>query len=289
MNVSIKLKNTLFIIVGSAFFAFGLINFNIKNKLAEGGITGITLILYNLFHIDPAISNIVINIPLFLLSWKYLGKSGFIYTLIGTVGLSFFLYVFQHFLPFNIPLSGDMTLAALFAGVSIGSGLGIIFKYGGTTGGSDIVARILFKYIGWNIGKTMFLIDALVITASLIYLNFVQAMYTLVAVFVASRVIDFIQKGAYAAKAAMIISQKNDEISKVIIKNLDRSVTILNGKGGYTGQQMGVLYCVVSQSEIFRLKNLVNQIDPHAFVSIHDVYEVFGEGFTLDSDKKPIN
>lgn len=288
MLFKLKLKNILFILLGSAIFAFGLVNFNIKNQLAEGGITGITLILYNLFHIDPAISNLVLNIPLFIIGWRLMGRNEFIYTLIGTGALSLFLALFQHVFTFNFTLSHDLTLAALFAGVSVGAGLGIIFKYGGTTGGSDIIARLAHSHFGASIGRTMFMIDAAVIIASLIYLDYRQAMYTLVGVFVAARVIDFIQKGANAAKAATIISKDNPAVAKKIIEVLDRGATIMPGRGGYSGNGVDVLYCVVGQNEIFRLKNIITSIDPHAFVAVNDVHEVLGEGFTLDENKNPI-
>ncbi|GGH78902.1 uncharacterized membrane-anchored protein YitT (DUF2179 family) [Pullulanibacillus pueri] len=288
MVFKIRIKNILFMLLGSAIFAFGLVNFNIKNNLAEGGVTGITLILYNLFHIDPGLSNLIINIPLFIIGWRLLGRTVFIYSVIGTASLSLFLWIFQYFITFSFTLQNDMTLAALFAGITIGTGLGIIFRYGGTTGGTDIIARLTFRYLGWPIGKTMFAIDACVIVLSLIYLDYRQAMYTLVAVFVGSRVIDFIQKGAYAANAAMIISKKNQEIAKEIIEKLDRTATLLTGKGGYTGAEIDALYCVVSRSEIFRLKNIIKSIDPHAFVAVNDIHDVLGEGFTLDENKKPL-
>ncbi|WP_439951331.1 YitT family protein [Caenibacillus caldisaponilyticus] len=275
-------------VLGSAIFAFGLVNFNMRNHLAEGGVTGITLILYNLFHIDPGVSNLVLNIPLFIIGWRMLGRNVFIYTILSTACLSVFLWIFQYVIPFSFSLRHDMTLAALFAGVTIGTGLGIIFRYGGTTGGTDIIARLAFRYWGWQMGKTLFAIDACVITLSLVYLDYREAMYTLVAVFVGARVIDFIQNGAYAANAAMIISKKNSEIAKKIIEELDRSATIIPGKGGFTGQEIDVLYCVVSRSEIFRLKNIIQSVDPHAFVAVHDIHDVLGEGFTLDENKKPL-
>ena len=275
-------------LVGAAIFAFGLVNFNIKNHLAEGGVTGITLIFYNLFKIDPGISNLVINIPIFIIGWRLLSRNVFIYSVIGTVSVSLFLWIFEYLITFHFTLKNDMTLAALFAGVTIGAGLGIIFRYGGTTGGTDIIARVTFKYWGWPIGKTMFAIDAVVIILSLIYLNYRQAMYTLVAVFVASRVIDFIQKGASVANATMIMSKHNEQIAMEIIEKLDRTVTRLSGKGGYTGEEIDALYCVVSRSEIFRLKNIIKGVDPHAFVAVHDIHDVLGEGFTLDENKKPL-
>lgn len=289
MPFSIKPKNVFFNLLGAAIFAFGLVNFNIQNHLAEGGVTGITLILFNLFHIDPGLSNLILNIPLFFIGWRLLGRNVFVYTLISTGALSFFLWVFQYWLTFHFPLENDMTLAALFAGVFVGTGLGIIFRYGGTTGGSDIIARVAHRYAGWTIGKTMFLIDAAVIALSLIYLDYRQAMYTLVAVFVGARVIDFIQTGAYAANALMIISPEAEAIAKKIFNELNRSVTLLNGKGGFSQAPFDVLYCVVSRSELFRLKALVQSVDPHAFVTVHEIHDVLGEGFTLDENKRPLH
>ncbi|BCB04515.1 YitT family protein [Bacillus sp. KH172YL63] len=287
--LGLRLKNILFILLGSAIFAFGLVHFNMQNKLAEGGFTGITLIFYFLFDIDPSYSNLALNIPLFFLGWKLLGKRAFYYTVIGTVALSVFLWIFQRF-QMTINLEGDLFLAALFAGVFIGIGLGIIFRYGGTTGGVDIIARLAHKYIGWSMGKTMFMFDAVVIGASLVtYLEYREAMYTLVAVFVAARVIDFMQEGAYSARGAMIISESNEEIADAINEKMDRGVTVLRGHGSFTKQEREVLYCVVGKNEIVRLKNIITSVDPHAFVSVTVVHDVLGEGFTLDADKNPLH
>ncbi len=260
-----------------------------ENNLSEGGFTGITLLLYFLFDISPAISNIVLNIPMFFIGWKLLGRITFFYTLIGTIAVSLFLWVFQTKFKLSIPLHEDLTLVALFAGTFIGIGLGIIFRVGGTTGGVDIIARLGRKYLGWSIGKTMLIFDATVIAASLIYLNYREAMYTLVAVFIGTRVIDFIQEGAYKARGAMIISEKSDEISKKISEEMERGVTILNGRGSYTGLEKDVLYCVISRNELIRLHTLIKNIDPVAFVAVTDVHEVLGEGFTLDENKRPIH
>lgn len=286
--LQIKLKNLFFILLGACIFSFGLVHFNMQNNLAEGGFTGITLLLYFLFRIDPSVSNLALNIPIFFIGWKLLGRTTFIYTLFGTIAVSIFLWIFQRH-QFQIPLHEDLTLAALFAGVFLGIGLGIIFRYGGTTGGVDIIARLVRKYFGFSMGKTMFLFDAFVITLSLItYLSYREAMYTLVAVFIATRVIDFIQEGAYRAKAAMIISDKNEAIAEKILKEMDRGVTILKGQGSFTKQNRDILYCVVAKNEFVRLKQVIISVDPHAFVAVNDVHDVLGEGFTLDENKNPI-
>ncbi|KYD27870.1 YitT family protein [Parageobacillus toebii NBRC 107807] len=287
MIFGLKIKNIIFILLGAAIFAFGLVHFNMQNNLAEGGFTGITLLLYFLFDMDPSITNLALNIPLFFIGWKLLGRNSFLYTIIGTVGLSLFLWIFQRY-AIHMPLKHDMTLAALFAGVFIGVGLGIIFRYGGTTGGVDIIARLVHKYKGISMGKTMFTFDAAVITLSLLYLSYREAMYTLVAVFIAARVIDFMQEGGYAAKGATIISEKSEEIASKILTEMDRGVTILKGRGSYTKRDRDVLYCVVAKNELPRLKNVIISVDPHAFVAVTDVHDVLGEGFTLDERKQPL-
>jgi uncharacterized membrane-anchored protein YitT (DUF2179 family) len=288
MIFGLKLKNVLFILIGTAIMSFGLVNFNMQNKLAEGGFTGITLLLYFMFKWDPSYTNLILNIPLFFIGWKLLGRNAFIYTLLGTVGLSVFLWIFQRF-PIDMPLKDDLLLAALFAGVFLGIGLGIIFRYGGTTGGVDIIARLVQKYAGWSMGRTMFIFDIGVIGISVLtYLNYKEAMYTLVAVFIGARVIDFIQEGAYTARGAMIVSDRNDDIAKKIMEEMDRGVTVLKGYGSFTKIEREVLYCVVAKNEIVRLKNLITSVDPHAFVSVTVVHDVHGEGFTLDENKKPI-
>lgn len=289
MIFNLKLKNILFILAGSAIMAFGLVHFNMQNQLAEGGFTGITLLIYNLTGLSPSISNILLNLPLFLIGYKLLGKKTFIYTIIGTVGLSIFIAIFEKY-QLHIPLKNDLMLAALFAGVFIGVGLGIIFRYGGTTGGVDIIARLVFKYKGYSMGKTMFIFDFCVITLSLAtYLNYKEAMYTLVLVFIGSRVIDFIQEGAYAARGAFIISESNQEIAKKINEEMERGVTFLKGYGSFSKLEKEVIYCVVGKNEIVRLKNLITSVDPHAFVTVSVVHDVLGEGFTLDEDKKPLD
>lgn len=288
MLKELKLKNILFIIIGACIFSFGLVHFNMQNKLAEGGFTGITLLLYFLFHWDPSITNLLLNIPLFFIGWKLLGRNVFLYTLIGTLSVSLFLWIFQRY-QIHMPLNEDLTLAALFAGVFLGIGLGTIFRFGGTTGGVDIIARLSLKYFGWSMGKTMFIFDAFVIILSLLfYLSYQQAMYTLVAVFVGARVIDFMQEGAYAARGAFIISEKNDDISNKIINEMERGVTVLKGHGSFTKKEREVLYCVVAKNEIVKLKNVIMSVDPHAFVSVTVVHDVIGEGFTLDENKEPL-
>ncbi|KMZ41184.1 MULTISPECIES: YitT family protein [Bacillales] len=284
--MKIRLDSIIAIIIGSAIMGFGINAFNIPNHLAEGGITGISILIKLLVPVvDQGIVFFVLNVPLFFLGWKILGRTSFFYTILGTVSLSVFLSLFDGVLP--LPMK-DRLLASLYAGVAVGVGLGIIFRYGGTTGGVDIIARLLQKYMGISMGRTLFFGDILVIGASLVYLNLESAMYTLVVVFIAARVIDFFQDGAYAGKALTIISNEADSISKHIL-DVGRGVTLLAGKGAYSGEEKKVIYVVVSRNEVMRFKTIVQEIDPHAFVIVNDVHEVLGEGFTLDENKKPIH
>lgn len=289
MGLGLKLKNIIMIIIGSAIYSYGFVHFNMQNELGEGGFAGITLILFFVFKWDVALMNLLLNIPMFIIGWKLLGRKVFAYTIIGTIAVSIFLKVFQIY-EVQIGLQDDMFLVSLFAGVFVGVGLGIIFRFGGTTGGVDIIARLGQKYLGWSMGKTMFMFDACVILLSwLTFLDIRSVMYTLVAVFVGARVIDFVQEGGYAARGAFIISEHQDAIANRIINEMDRGVTVLKGYGHYTKKEREILYCVIAKNEIIRLKSIITAVDPHAFVSVTETNDVMGEGFTLDDEKRPID
>lgn len=282
----IRLKSIVAIIIGTAVIGFGINAFNIPNDMAEGGITGISIIIKILFpDIDQGIIYFLLNIPLFIIGWKVLGRTALTYTIIGTILTSVFFSLFGQILEPE-PMK-DTLLSALFAGVTVGAGLGLIFRYGGTTGGVDIIARMFQKYFGISMGRTLFVSDIIVIGLSLVYLSKESAMYTLVAVFVATRVIDFMQEGVYAGKALTIISENTEKIAEQIL-TVGRGVTILAGKGAYSGSPKEIIYVVVSRNEVVRMKNIVQEIDPHAFVIVNDVHEVLGEGFTFDENKQPI-
>lgn len=289
MGLGLKLKNIIMIVIGSAIYSYGFVHFNMQNELGEGGFAGITLILFFVFKWDVALMNLLLNIPMFILGWKLLGRKVFMYTIIGTVAVSIFLKIFQIY-EVQIGLQDDMFLVSLFAGVFVGAGLGIIFRFGGTTGGVDILARLGQKYLGWSMGKTMFMFDAIVILLSwLTFLDIRSVMYTLVAVFVGARVIDFVQEGGYAARGAFIISEHQDAIANRITNEMDRGVTVLKGYGHYTKKEREILYCVIAKNEIVRLKSIITAVDPHAFVSVTETNDVMGEGFTLDEEKRPID
>lgn len=278
-----QLQAIIAIIAGSAIYAFGLLYFIIPNELMEGGVTGITVLLNYAFNLSPSISTMVLNIPLFLIGMKILGKRQSIYTGIGIASLTLFLWLFELLINrgFVVPFhtEHDYILASLYAGVTLGAGLGIVFRFGGTTGGSDIIARIINRKFGFSMGQIILSLDILIIGLSLFYIPLERILYTFVAVFIASKVIDFIQEGAYAAKAFTIISDKAPDIAEHISTEMERGVTLIPAVGVYSKQAKHMIYCVVSRQEIRRLTEIVKSIDPRAFIIINDVNDVHGEGF----------
>ncbi|MDR0297367.1 MAG: YitT family protein [Streptococcaceae bacterium] len=262
--------------VGSAIYAFGFVEFNMANRLAEGGIAGLTLIGHALWGINPALTQILLNIPLLVIGWIYLGRRMFAYTIFGNLSLSFFIWLFQ-IVHIFINVDHDMLIASLLAGVAAGVGIGIIFRFGGTSGGSDIIARLLREKRGIPFGTTFLTIDAVVLTLSLSYINLHNMMYTLIASFVASQVLEFVQSGGYTVRGMLIISQKYEEVSKRIMDEVSRGATYLDGEGVYSGAEKKIIYVVLNPREIMDVKNILAEIDPQAFVSIINVHEVMGD------------
>lgn len=278
--ISMKtVKEVVMIMVGTSIYAFGLVYLNIANHLAEGGVSGITLILRALFGIDPAYSTLLINIPLILIGGKILGKRSLAYTVLGTVSLSAFLWIWQR-VPLQINLQHDLLIVSLLAGLIAGTGSGLVYRMGGTTGGSDIIARILEKNYGISMGRSLLVLDVIVLLASLTYIDLKRMMYTLIVSYVFSRVIDSILNGGYSAKGILVVSNKNEEIAPLLMTGLERGVTFLSGEGGFSGHSKKIIYMVVSSSELNEVKRIVHEIDEKAFLSIINVHEVEGEGFT---------
>ena len=278
--ISMKtVKEVVMIMVGTSIYAFGLVYLNIANHLAEGGVSGITLILRALFGIDPAYSTLLINIPLILIGGKILGKRSLAYTVLGTVSLSAFLWIWQR-VPLQINLQHDLLIVSLLAGLIAGTGSGLVYRMGGTTGGSDIIARILEKNYGISMGRSLLVFDVIVLLASFPYIALNRMRYTLIVSYVVSRVIDSILDGGYSAKGILVVSNKNEEIAPLLMTGLERGVTFLSGEGGFSGHTKKIIYMVVSSSELNEVKRIVHEIDEKAFLSIINVHEVEGEGFT---------
>lgn len=276
------MQNAVPIVLGTAVYAFGLHYFVIPNELMEGGVTGVALLLFYAAHLPPSLTTLVINVPLFVIGWRRFGSRAMLYTVLGTVSLSFFLWMMELAIRARliVPLAThDYLLAALYAGVTIGAGLGLVFRCGGTTGGSDIVARLVSKSRGWSMGQIILAIDTVIIASSLLYIPKEKVLYTIVAVFVASKMIDFMTEGAYAAKAFTVITEHAEPIAQAIAAELERGVTLLPAKGAYSQTAKQIVYCVVARSEARQLLTIARRYDPRAFIVISDVHDVLGEGF----------
>ncbi|NQP18332.1 YitT family protein [Streptococcus suis] len=284
----LRIRNILAIIIGSALFAFSLNYLVMPNHLFEGGVTGLTLILYYLFNIQPWLMNILVNIPLFVIGWKLLGKKVLYLSILGTFSVTLWLAIFEKF-PLAINLEHDLFLVSTFSGILMGIGLGLIFKAGGTTGGSDIIARIGHKYLPYSIGQIILAVDMIILTfIVLVFKDLRLVLYTLMMVAIATRVIDFISDGGYGSKGLMIISQKSQEIATAIDAEIERGVTFIKAEGFYSKTPVNMVYSVIYKSQLQETKELIHRIDPHAFITITDAHEVLGEGFTLDKNKQPL-
>lgn len=291
-----KFKDILAIIFGAGIFSFGIYFLVIPFHFYEGGATWITLITYYLFKIPVSLMNLLINIPLFVLAWKLLGKKSLYLSLLGTFSVSAWMALFE-----AMPLShryhhfifeafkGDILLACIASGVVLGLGLGIIFNAGGTTGGTDILARVFNKYTSLTMGKLMLIVDAIVlVTVVVVFQDVRTAMYTLFFILIDTLVIDLIGEGGFAGKGFLIVTSKPEEIAKKVSDDIGRGVTFIRGMGYYSRKDLDIVYCVVSRNEMKQMKDIVNQIDPFAFITISEAHEILGEGFTLDKEKQPI-
>lgn len=265
------------ITLGCAIMAVSLNAFSVPNRIAPGGVSGIATVFHYLFRFPVGVTMLALNVPLFLLGVKVLGKGVGIKTLYGTIVLSIFIdYVFK-----MVPFTFDLLLASVFGGIVMGVGLGLVFRFGGTTGGTDLAAAIVNKFIpGFTVGTILMAIDFFVVlVAGLVFKQPEISLYSIISLFTSIKMLDFVQEGLGYAKAFYIISNQPEEISRQVIKELDRGVTALSGKGMYTMEERDVLLCVVQRSQVNRLKEIVQSIDPKAFVILSEVREVLGEGF----------
>ena len=279
-----KIYPILTILLGAAIYAFGLTYFVVPHHLFEGGATGITLITFYLFKIPVSLMNLLINIPLFILAWKIFGAKSLYSSLLGTLALSAWLAFFER-IPLHIDLQGDLLITALIAGILLGIGLGIIFNAGGTTVGTDIVARILNKYTHISMGKLLFILDfCILMLILLIFKDLRLVSYTLLFDFIVSRVIDLIGEGGYAGKGFMIITKRPDHLAKAINDDLGRGVTFISGQGYYSQKDLKIIYCIVGRNEIVKMKEMIHRIDPQAFITITEAHEILGEGFTFEKE-----
>ncbi|SHK77144.1 YitT family protein [Desulforamulus aeronauticus] len=271
------LKDYLGVTIGVILTAIALDAFLVPAKIAAGGLSGVATILYHMFQWPVGLVMLVLNIPLFIWSILRLGWRYTVNSIFGTVALSVFVDLLVPYIPV---VTEDLLLASLYGGVLMGIGLGMVFRFNSTTGGTELLAAILRTYVGINIGQLLFIIDGIVVLwAGLVFRSAELAMYALITIFLASWIIDLVIEGFSSAKAFMIITKRADAISQAIIKELDRSATSWKARGMYSGSEQEVLISVVGRSEVTRLKKIVREEDPIAFIILADVHEVLGEGF----------
>lgn len=265
------------ITAGAFLTAAGLDIFLIPNKIAAGGVSGAATVLHYLLGVPVGLTMLALNVPLFLLSVKVLGAKFGLNTLYGAAVLAVATDVIARFAPV---LTHDLLLGALYGGVVVGVGMGLVFRFNGTTAGTDLAAAVINRLFHMSVGKALLTVDFFVIaSAGLAFRSAELAMYALISLFVTSKVIDLIQEGQTDAKAFFIISVRPQEIGERIMRDLERGVTFLKGRGGYTMMERDVLFCVVGTAEVNRLRELVQVADPRAFVIVTDARDVLGEGF----------
>lgn len=277
----VRLKNLALIVAGSLLYAISVNVFTVPNGLAEGGLTGFSLILFYLFGMPPSFTIFIINIVILAVGYKFLDKKTLYYTLIanGIISVLLLFVTSWAFIP------ETTLLAPIGSGLFMGAGIGLIMLGHGTTAGSDIIAKLLHKYVGINVPTGLLMIDICVVLPSAFIIGAENAFLTLINLYIQSKVIDFILEGLNPRKSFFIISSKYIEIAEAIEQQLGRGITILDGKGYYTKEKKEILYIIISRREVLRIKRIVEAIDPNAFMTISHVQEVTGEGFSYLSEE----
>lgn len=277
----VNIKDAFFVFLGSIIGAIGINMFLTHARLLSGGAAGIALIVQYLFGIKAGYMILLINIPLFFLAYNKLSRRFMIYSLIGTVTLSVFLVITAPIS--NILHINDKLLYCIYGGVVNGIGYGLVFAHHGSTGGLDIISMLIRKRnSNFNIGRTNFLINIFIISVSALIFGLPNALYTLIAMYISSFVLDYVIKGFNRSKCVIIITDKENEIRDYILNKAKRGITYLYGEGAFTHKERRVIFCVVSLAELPNLKKAVAYIDDNAFFTIFDTSEVQGKGFKAD-------
>ena len=283
-----KIKNILidclYDVLGSLLYGIGIICFTAPNHVAPGGVSGIATLVNYVTDLPIGLVNFGMNVPLVIIGFIVLGKAFTAKTFKSVIIMSFVLdYVVIHF-----PLyTGDVLLASLFGGVAMGAGLALVFMRGSTTGGTDILAKLIqLKAPHVPIGRMLLILDCFVLlAAAVVYGNIDASLFGLIAMFASAQVMDNILYGLENGKMVHIVSVKNDEIAKDIIAHLNRSATILKSRGAYSGAETDTIMVVVRKTEYFKLKTLVHSHDPNAFMIVTEAGEIIGEGWKpIDKD-----
>ncbi len=270
------------VLLGTAVVAASFNMFLLPNKIAAGGISGLGVILYFLLRVPAGLTIFLLNLPLFILAARMFGAPFIFRGLFGAVSLAVLVEVLA-VLPV---VTNDLLLASLYGGILMGIGIALVFRARGSTGGTVLAAQLLNRIFGSTVGQSLLSADFLVVALAALVFNLELAMYSLISLFVSSRVIDLVQEGVSTSKATLIISDHCERIVSRILGELNRGATVFTGKGAYTGLPREMVLTVVSQSEVPRLKAIVHETDSRAFVIVGNAHEVLGEGFKLAEHRK---
>ncbi|MGX7075001.1 YitT family protein [Globicatella sanguinis] len=277
METSTIIFSIVMITLGCAIYAVGINSFVLPNKFASGGVSGIAIILYYMRQINVGATNFILNAILLLIGWKFIEKRTLVFTIYALAMMSWFMEIIQ------TPsfTSENVLISSIAGGVVMGIGMGIIVRGNGTTAGTDIIALMLKKFFGLGFSLGVFLINLLIIIASSFVIGLENAIVTLIMKFIASYMIDVFTEGLDRRKSLMIISEKQDEVAHAIIEQVGRGLTVLKAYGYYSHREKDVLYVIVSRHQVIQIQRLISKIDAKAFVTISDVQQVIGQGFTF--------
>jgi uncharacterized membrane-anchored protein YitT (DUF2179 family) len=276
-----SVRDYALVLAGALLEAVALRLFLVPADLASGGISGISQLINHYTGWPIGLMVFTGNLPLFLLGWRYLGGRRFLMrTVVAVAAYALFidLLLLVPFFPKH-GLTDDLVLNSLYGAVAMGIGYGLVYRGQGTSGGTDILARILNRWRGIPMTQSYLMTDALVVLAAGFVFGWQKALYALIVLYVSGLVVDSTLEGASTVRTAFIVSEQAETVAERILVEMERGVTILNGTGAYTGTARAVLYCVVSRPEIQQLKTIVHETDPKAFLVIGQAHEALGEGF----------
>ncbi|MDF2535090.1 MAG: YitT family protein [Bacillales bacterium] len=265
-------------VLGSAVIAVGFNVFLLPNQIAPGGVGGISTITKFLFDWEPALVQWGLGIPLLIAGAYFLGKDFGAKSILGTLLIPFFVYLTRSW----NPVTHEPLLGAIFGGISVGIGLGIVFLGKASTGGTDTLAQIVHKYTGLSLGNCIALADGVVVILATLSFEVEKGLYAMISLYVISKTIDIVQVGLSRLKTVMVITNYENEIRKAITEKINRGITRFDARGGYTDTERPVLMVVISQTEYSRLKEVIYEVDPSAFMIVMDAAEVVGIGFKQD-------
>ena len=269
-------RDYLLVVIGALVTAVSFSWFFLPYDVAPGGVTGIATVLSSLTGLSVGLLSFIINVPLFLTGWRQVGWRFAVRSFIAMVLLSLFIDLLPPLNP-----TGDIMLATVFGGVLLGVGLGLVVRAGATTGGTDMAAKMIHRLAGFlSIATILFIIDATVVLIAAMAFGIQAGLWALIALFISSKAMDVVIKGFNTAMQFLIITREPEEIVRRIHGDLDRGCTRIKAYGTYSGEEMGTLLCVVARTEAARLKKVIAEADPNAFVTVCDVHEALGEGFT---------